>query len=509
VPEQRTTSLDGALVAALADRDALLVVDNCEHVVDGVRACVELIVAGCPRVTVLATSRIRLLVPYERVFMVPGLSVDDEGGDAVDLFAARAAAASGDAALPDAARVAALCRALDGMALAIELAAARFPVLGLDGLESALDHRMRMLSAGSRRDDRHASLRSAIAWSHDLLSDEDRALLRRVAPFASWFDVDAAHAVAGDGLDRAEIADGLARLAEHSLLVVERGEPTRYRALEAIRQYGVERLAEAGELDRIRAAHERFCRQALAALRGTAPADIDDAWCAGFDRIVDDVGAALAWSAADETRRGQAATLAADLAGLLFLRGRPAQAQRRFERAAELAATPAERVANLRLAAGAAASRYVGDEALRLYRAAADAAIAAGDRRRCRARPGDDGDVHRPSARNHGHPAPADGIRRVERRGHPLSDGSPSTRAALAVRRWGDAPSPGAVPHAVELAERAGDGVLHSIALDLLTAADLVGERHRRRGAGRPHAARPCSTSSRRPARGFEHGDGR
>ncbi|HET9667392.1 MAG TPA: LuxR C-terminal-related transcriptional regulator, partial [Desertimonas sp.] len=129
VPEQRTTSVDLALVASLADRDALLVIDNCEHVLDGVRTCVERIVAGCPEVTVLATSRTRLLLPYERVYVVPGLSVVGLGGDAVDLFAARVAAATGDATVPDAARVAALCQALDGMALAIELAAARFAAL--------------------------------------------------------------------------------------------------------------------------------------------------------------------------------------------------------------------------------------------------------------------------------------------------------------------------------------------------------------------------------------------
>jgi predicted ATPase/DNA-binding CsgD family transcriptional regulator len=181
VPEQQTTSVDRALVASLADRDALLVIDNCEHVLDGVRACVDRIVTGCPDVTVLATSRTRLLVPYERVYVVPGLSVLLAGGDAVDLFTARVSAMTGDAIAPDAARVAALCRALDGMALAIELAAARFPALGLDGLESGLDHRLRFLTAGTRGGDRHGSLRAAIGWSYDLLSREDRALLRRVA----------------------------------------------------------------------------------------------------------------------------------------------------------------------------------------------------------------------------------------------------------------------------------------------------------------------------------------
>jgi predicted ATPase len=291
------------------------------------------------------------------------------------------------------------------MALAIELAAARFAALGLDGLESGLDQRLRLLTAGPRVADRHASLRAAIGWSYDLLSFGDRALLRGVAVFASWFEVDAARAVAGGGRDRAEIADGLARLAEHSLLVVERGERTRYRALETIRQYGVERLEEAGELDQIRAGHERWCRRALAALSQTGIGDIDDAWCTRFDRIVDDASGALAWSAVQESRRGQAAELAAGLAGLLFLRGRPAQAQRRYEQGAGLAATATER------GGPAEAGRRRGRQPLRGGRGAAavpDGSRRGSDRRRPGWRgagSGDDGDVHQPRVGDPGHAA--------------------------------------------------------------------------------------------------------
>jgi predicted ATPase/DNA-binding CsgD family transcriptional regulator len=475
VPEERTISVDRALVASLAASDALLVIDNCEHVLDGVRACAERIIDGCPEVTVLTTSRTRLLLPYERVYVVPGLSVIGGGGDAVDLFAARVAAATGDPAPPDPGRVAALCQALDGMALAIELAAARFAALGLDGLESGLDQRLRLLTAGPRVADRHASLRAAIGWSYELLSSADRRLLRGVAAFASWFDVDAARAVAGADRERTEIADGLARLAEHSLLVVERGQRTRYRALETIRQYGVERLTEAGELDEIRAGHERWCRRALAALGQTGSAEIDDAWRARFDQIADDAGAALAWSAGQESRRAQAAELAAELAGLLFLRGRQAQAQRRYEQSAELATTVTERATLLRLAAGAAASRMVGDDALRLFRMAADAALTDGDRA------GAARDLATMAmyinrapgimATQHSR-AEADALIANSRA---LSDGSPLAQAALAVAEC----SPlgvGDPRRAIELAERADDGIVHSIALDWLTAATLADE---------------------------------
>src|SRR5271166_3424417 len=188
VPEQSTSSLDLALIAALAERDALLVLDNCEHVLDGVRDCAERILAGCPDIRVLATSRTRLLVPYEWLYAVPGLSP----GDAVDLFTARVAAATGGPAALNTRRVAALCEALDGMALAIELAAARYPTLGLDGLEDGLHERLRFLTGGGQVAARHRSLRDAIAWSYDLLAPDDRALLRGIAVFASWFDVGAA-----------------------------------------------------------------------------------------------------------------------------------------------------------------------------------------------------------------------------------------------------------------------------------------------------------------------------
>jgi predicted ATPase/DNA-binding CsgD family transcriptional regulator len=509
VAEQQTTSVERAVVASLAGSDALLVLDNCEHVLDGVRACVELIIAGCPEVTVLATSRTRLLLPYERVYVVPGLSIQGGGGDAVDLFDARVAAATGDPTPPDPVRVAALCRALDGMALAIELAAARFATLGLDGLESGLDQRLRLLTSGPEAPDRHGSLRAAIGWSYHLLSSADRVLLRGVAVFASWFDVDAVCAVAGAGRERTEIADGLARLAEHSLLVVDRGEPTRYRALETIRQYGMERLAEAGALDQIRTGHERWCHQALAALGQTAAADIDDAWCTRFDRIADDASAALAWSAREHSRRARAAALAVDLAGLLFLRGRQAQAQRRYEQAAELAETATERASLLRLAAGAAASRYVGDDALRLFRMAADAAESAGDR------PGAARDLammamyinRAPGIMAAPHSrAEADALVAEARA---LSDASPAALAAIAVATgWAAWPTAGDVRRVVELAQRDGDGVLHSIALDLLTSSNLVDNDI----AGAQRSARVrlelLDTLTVSPISGFEFGDG-
>lgn len=469
VVEHRTTSVDHTLVAALADREALLVLDNCEHVLDGVRDCVERIIAGAPGITILATSRTRLLLPYESVYVVPGLSVVDGGGDAVDLFTARVAAAAGEPVPLDTGRVATLCRALEGIALAIELAAARFPALGLDGLESGLNQRLRFLTAGARATHRHASMRAAIRWSYDLLAPADRALLRAIAVFASWFDIDSVCAVAG-GRDRAEVADGLARLAEQSLLVVERGEPTRYRALETIRQYGVERLAEAGELDRTRLSHEQWCRLAVATLRRAETAAVDQDWCDRFDRVADDVAAALAWASGDEARRGQAAQLAAELAALLYARGRPARAQQRYEQAADLSPVLADRIRYLRLAAGAAASRYAGNDTLRYLRAAADAALETGDRA------GATSDLawmsiyldRQPGIMADADPGAAGALREEAAR---VSDESRRSVAAIATARaWGtDYRDPDALHlarQAVQLANDAADGELECAALD-------------------------------------------
>ncbi|MGH3455243.1 MAG: ATP-binding protein, partial [Nocardioidaceae bacterium] len=376
--EQLAAAPPAALVSSLTKRDGVLLLDNCEHVADGVRECIDLVVTNCPKITVLATSRARLMLPYEQVYAVPGLSVTEEGGgDAVALFAARAVEATGGTSPPAGERVASLCRALDGMALAIELAASRYATLGLDGLEAGLHERLRFLAVGGRGADRHHSLRDTIGWSYDLLDPEDQALLRALAVFASWFDVDAVHSVVSPDTDRAAVADALSRLADHSLLIVDRGDTTRYRALETIRQYGEERLDASGERAAVRARHDAWCRGMLTELAAVPP---DDTWCTRFDRVVDDARAALRRGAAEPNRAAQASELAAQLAGQLWLRGRLSEAQRRYEQAAELSVSPVDGVECLRMAAGAADSRYAGVDVLRLLRSAADLALSLGDR---------------------------------------------------------------------------------------------------------------------------------
>ena len=372
--EQPGRGMSESVAAALADRHALLVLDNCEQVLDGVTPFLERLLATCPRLTVLATSRARLMVPFERVYPVPPLSLSGAGeSEAVALFMDRAGAVGRppDPALGD--RIASVCGRLDGMALAIELAAARWPTLGLDGLTAALSDPLRMLAGGSRSDERHRSVRAALDWSHALLEQGDRALLGRVSVFVAPFTVAAAAEVAGSEIG--VVADGLARLAEQSLLVVTASPGgTEYRALETIRQYGTERLTEAGELAGARSRHLGWCLANAADL-----AVVREDWRARFDPMADDFRAALAWAADRPERRAEAYHLARDLATLTFTRNLIGESQQRYEQAAALADDPGDAASMLRHAAAVAGCRMRGDDMYRLHRAAADAARRSGD----------------------------------------------------------------------------------------------------------------------------------
>ena len=360
--EQRGRSPEQTLVSWLAGREILLVLDNCEHVVDGVVVLLERLLAQASGLTVLATSRARLLVPYEWVYPVPGLSGDDAAG----LFVGRATAAGWPAAQEELPRIKDICRGLDGMALAIELAAARVPVLGVVGLEAGLADRLDLLTGGRRIDDRHRSLRSALDWSWAMLEPADQAALRQVSVFATPFSVEDAEAL------MPVPARHLASLADASLLVPQpSADGLRYRALETIRQYASERLTEAGERDAAHARHATWGRE-----QGALLLDGDAVTRTAIDRVVDELRAALTWATGHAGADSH--PLAILLAELAFVRGMPAESQRRYEQAAGLADDRATAATALGWAAGAAESRHFGDDALRLLLTAADAAEAAG-----------------------------------------------------------------------------------------------------------------------------------
>ncbi|WP_132126102.1 ATP-binding protein [Actinocrispum wychmicini] len=481
IGESHGHSVTDHVLGRLAERETLLVLDNCEHVLDGVAVLLERLLGGCPRLRVLATSRARLLVPFEWVFVVPGLSVEaDDGGvgDAVELFVGRAAAGGSPPMSEDTKRIAAVCRGLDGMALAIELAAARFPSLGLDGLEAGLADRLRLLTGGSRIDDRHRSLRSTLDWSYALLAEPAQAVLRRVSVFAGPFAAAAAATVAGWlPVPAGAVPTILAGLAEQSLLVaivVPGG--TRYRVLETIRQYGVDRLEEAGESVEAFSHHLRWCLEESAALVSRAPVD---AWRAAFDQVADELRGALAWAEGTVRYRPEAYRLAIGLAELSFTRGMPGESQRRYEQAAELAADDLAAADALRSAAGAAESRHVGTEALRLRRGAADAALRAGDRA------GAAGDLARNAELINRGPglmatAPAVGeVAALIAEGWALagSDLAAQARLLTAEAFNGDIADPATVELiecALTLSRRIGDPLIENAALDQLTAVQLA-----------------------------------
>ena len=524
--ERQGRSSEDSVLGWLASRQALLVLDNCEHLLDGMPALVERLLAGCPRLSVLLTSRARLLVPFEWVFPVPGLSLADDrvsgdgasgdgtAGDAVELFAVRAAAAGRPLAPGDMGRVAAICRGVDGVALAIELTAARFPSLGLDGIEAGLADRMNLLAGGRRADDRHRSLRSALDWSYALLDPADQAVLRRVSVFAAPFTAGAAEAVcagwppAGSGT----IAAALARLADQSLLVAAAdGTETRYRALETVRQYGAARLGDEGERIEAAARHLGWCLDAAAALGLPGTGD-DPAWRSAFDLLADELRAALRWAAGQG--RSEAYQLAIGLAGQVFARGLPGEAQHRYEQAAELTADAGQAASALRLAAGAARSRHFGDDALRLHQAAAEAAVRAGDRAGAAADLAEAAELIGRMTGVMATAPPAGLARALLARGWALTlaDRSVAAEARLLSSEAHDRDELDPVTaelteRAIALARRAGDPLTESAALDELTAMQLARGELR---AARASAARRTEILASLPmtARtGFEHAD--
>ncbi|HET6951134.1 MAG TPA: LuxR C-terminal-related transcriptional regulator, partial [Acidimicrobiales bacterium] len=501
--DPRGRTVEEALLSHLSDRQALLILDNCEHLVDGAAVFVERLLGRCPGIHVLATSQTRLMLPFEWAFPVPGLSLPGgavEGeGDAVALFVERARQAGvADPSPADRRRIGEICRRLDGVALAIELAAARVASLGLDGIERGLSERLRLLAGGSRIDERHRSLRSTIDWSYALLDPADQALLRRVGVFHARFTAAAAAAVAGFApVDAAAVTDGLARLAEHSLLVTVPGEPTRYRALETIRQYGTDLMGDepppdedataASELDAARRRHLAWATAAIAALDEWTDVGLADAlarademprWRADFDRVADDARAALRWAHDVPALRAEAAALATGLGSTCFGRGLLGECLHRYEQAADLADDPATAVDLLLSAAGAGTCRHVGGEALRLWRAAADAAVAGGE-------PGLAAYALARSAEllNRGpgiiaaQPPPGT-LDALLSEAEPLAAGAPRAQIAILTARAFDLPETDAA--AREAAERAvaaahdlGDPLLESGALDALSAIHL------------------------------------
>jgi predicted ATPase/DNA-binding SARP family transcriptional activator len=315
VRDVATATAEDQLLGHLRDRTVLLVLDNCEHLVDACAILAEGLLESCPELRILATSREPLAAAGEVQYSIDplGLPPDTVAPDrlvtsaAVQLFVDRATAALPRFVLDETTgpAVAGICRHLDGIPLAIELAAARVAALPVTELAARMEDRFALLTSGRRTAEaRQRTLRATVDWSHDLLSPPERVLLRRLSVFAATFSLDAVHAVAsGDGLDPRAAVDTLARLVERSLVVVDRDSSPRYHLLETVREYARERLTEAGEVEEVAWAHVAYftdlAERAEAELRGDGQAR----WLPRLAIERDDLEAALAWCTAQATSR--------------------------------------------------------------------------------------------------------------------------------------------------------------------------------------------------------------
>jgi predicted ATPase/DNA-binding winged helix-turn-helix (wHTH) protein len=299
-----------SVARAVGGRHLLLVLDNCEHVIDAVANLAETFTRLCPRTTIVATSREVLRIDGESVYRVPPLDVPDLGQaapdyimqySAVELFVARTKAlnAGFSPTAEDLASIATICRRLDGIPLAIEFAAARAAVLSVQGVAAGLRDRFALLTAGRRTAlPRQRTLRATLDWSHELLPDAERWLLRRLAVFPGGFTIDAAAAVMEDtGFDASAVLDGIANLVAKSWVALDKsGAAAHWTLLETIRAYALEKLVESAESDDAQRRHAAFFRDVFAPQVPGARSSLSDVDLARRVREIDNVRAALDWS---------------------------------------------------------------------------------------------------------------------------------------------------------------------------------------------------------------------
>jgi len=298
-------SLTDRLIAAIREREALLILDNCEHVIEAAAVFAHRVLGECRRLRILATSREPLGIIGEAMWVVEPLALPDvypdragmEASPAVQLLRDRAGAVRKDLVVDDhtLATMVRVCRALDGMPLAIELAAASLRTMSVEQLAHRLDDRFRLLTSGSRTAlPRHKTLRAVVDWSWELLTDAERAVLRRLSVFSGGASLEAAEQVCvGGGVEREQVLELLTALAEKSLLLTAGDAAPRYRMLSTIKEYAGQRLAEAGESDLTRRAHLEYFTE----LAETADPHLRRAeqleWLAVLEAEHDNIGSAM------------------------------------------------------------------------------------------------------------------------------------------------------------------------------------------------------------------------
>ena len=318
------TLSDEGVAGAVGTKKLLLVIDNCEHVIEAAARMAEALLRASPGVSLLATSREALRVSGEYVYRVPSLDVPGEDTQdveevfryaAVRLFVSRAHAVEPRyvAGGPVAVATVAICRRLDGIPLAIELAATRIAGFGVAGLAARLDDRFRLLTGGSRTLPRHQTMRATLDWSFELLSESERVVLCRLAVFVGAFTLDAASAVAaGVDIPVSEVADSVANLVDKSLVSTDVGGAiVYYRLLETTRAYAREKLNESAEFDHVARRHAEYFRDLFEHAEAELETRPIAEWLGAYRPHIDDLRLALDWAFSPRGDAGVAVVLTA------------------------------------------------------------------------------------------------------------------------------------------------------------------------------------------------------
>ncbi len=364
------------IIAWLRNKQMLIVLDNCEHVIAKAAEIAELLLKSAPGLRILATSRERLRARGEAVHRLPSLSVPAPTTSitaaealtysSVQLFAERTAASFDDFVLTDAnAPVACeICRRLDGLPLALELAAAQVGVIGLQSLAQRLENRFAILTKGRRTAfQRQQTLRATMDWSHDLLSEGERVVLRRLAAFRGDFTMEAASAVASDAeIPGVSIIEGIANLATKSLVATDIGDDvTWHRLLETTRIYAGEKLEESGEANALRRRHAVYFLNLFEGAEQERAGVSREVWLATYARSIDNVRIALEWAFSQEGDQELGISLTAAAVTLLIDLSLLTECRQRTERALAVASDDRGNAsARMRLYAGLAWSLMYG-----------------------------------------------------------------------------------------------------------------------------------------------------
>lgn len=333
------------IARAITDRCLLLIFDNSEHLLPEVAVMADFLLGHAPGISVLVTSQEVFNLPAEMVYRLDPLSLPPPGTPIADLprfgaialFLARARAIDRRFQLQpgNAESVAALCRGLDGLPLALEIAACRLPMLGVERLKAGIGANLQVLgSVPHLTGPRHHSVLAMLEWSLGLLSGADRRIIRRLGIFRGSFSLEAAVAVGSEGgAESWETIDALGRLADRSLLTVEATEPPRYRLLETLRLYVAGELASSGECDQAALSHARYFADVFERADAAKRLTPDPGWLKTYRPEIDNIRSALDWTLADARGRDIAIALAGTAGVLWYMLGLPAEGRRYLDRA--------------------------------------------------------------------------------------------------------------------------------------------------------------------------------